>query len=928
MKYIKLKMRILIIFCVILSIIATTYFMLKPKDEFIVNAATDGIGNVYTISYDENNVYIKKINKENVIEWMDSISISEEKLIIDKETLSITPKGRLLVYLYQYNSDTYKKDNEKIYLYSNDGKQKTLVFEDKKDLGVESTISNIQCYNNNLYFFQMDLDGEKFVYNLKSIELSEISNNNVPEPQIITTIKDETVEGINNIIYAGAGNTVYTTHSSEIYKVSQDNKKLKLYPEKDNLDKKISGLSYDLNGNIYFQDINTNGIMSINLENNMLQKVYEDDELKAAGIDYKKLKEIKFESRNKFLATRTWNKSSNNIVCIYENGSVKNLENLKYSFSVIFNKLLYSIFMHLSILGSLILILFILIKLNKDKITINLKQGIVFTTIIIISIIIILITATTKLSNIVNKELIEQIYSISKNKLDIVTAKRIKEINWNYPYGNETYEEIYKNVTSLINDDKIYNSIDNSYMNDPHNAIYTVLYTVKDNKILTGIFDENFLSVPIDYIYSDEDIGKYEKALKEKDYVYTELMDENGEWLALISPIVDEDGKVVALLEVGITKKGFVSNTISNNAKQIAITNTIIGLTMIVIMISVLYYLLMPLKRLKNGVDELLKGNLGVQIQINSNDEVAEISRVFNKMSENLKNDMDKLTNLNEAYYRFVPLKMFELLNRKNILDVRMGDQVKTNISLLSMTTNNFKELSATMDTEEIFTFINKIFSDFVPIIGSNGGVIERYNNSGFISLFPRNFNDAVIDSAIKICEKIKTSNNSILNKVDIGFVINKEDIMLGIVGCEERFGASIVSEYLSIIDSLSIFGNRYGSSILVTENSVDEINNTSFNYRELGYIKYKGKDQIVKLYDFFDGDEYETIVLKKQTKSMFEKAVHLYWKRDFYNARKMFIEVLKNFQDDKASKEYLKLCDQYYKLENGEDVPIYLEIF
>jgi class 3 adenylate cyclase len=233
------------------------------------------------------------------------------------------------------------------------------------------------------------------------------------------------------------------------------------------------------------------------------------------------------------------------------------------------------------------------------------------------------------------------------------------------------------------------------------------------------------------------------------------------------------------------------------------------------------------------------------------------------------------------------------------------------------------------MNTSEIFVFINKIFNILVPIINEQGGVVERYNNSGLISLFPTNLSDSV-KSAIKMREYIRNDKDEKIRNVDLGFVINKEDIMVGIIGCEERFGASVVSDYLTIVESLNEFGKKYGTSILVTENSVAEAEEygESYNYRKLGYIKYKSKDQVIALYDFFDGDDYNIIARKKQTKDIFEQAVKAYYNRDFYNARQMFIQVLKQFQEDKASKEYLRLCDKYYKFKEYENIDIWLDLF
>ena len=89
-----------------------------------------------------------------------------------------------------------------------------------------------------------------------------------------------------------------------------------------------------------------------------------------------------------------------------------------------------------------------------------------------------------------------------------------------------------------------------------------------------------------------------------------------------------------------------------------------------------------------------------------------------------------------------------------------------------------------------------------------------------------------------------------------------------------------------------------------------------------------KNKNEITTVYDYFDGDSNDIINLKKQTKVIFEQGVDYYLSKDFYSARRCFIEVLKEYKNDKASKEYLILCDKYYKMKDVVNVDTYLEIF
>lgn len=931
MKNMKLKTKIYIMSLAVIFLGISIFFINNlHKNDFIIDSACDSMGNMYIMSYGDNDVYIKKVDSNNKILLEKKFPRVEGSIINEFSSLIVTPEGKMMILVSQMDVSTYKTVKEQICLYSNDGKDKKVIFEDTG----EEEIRSINYYDNNVYFFQDSnvIVEDKQLIDVKNIDISSISDGKIPSVKTLKTISYRGDIRICDLLYTKSNEVIFTTENSEIYKVNKENKNTKIYPIGNQKNQGITSFAYDSNDNIYFEDINMNEVVTINVNSLKTQELYNNDELKKIGIDYGTLQNVKFESKEKFYGVQSVNINmvKPNIVSIIDNNKVRRLEDLSYSTKLIFTEICSWIPIVLISIIILVTSILVIKKINKGKSTIIFKQLLILIPIITISIITIFIVSNKTLNAVVDNQLVEEIYKMTKDKIDIINKDKLKNIDWKAPQDNSYYNELLNIVQHLYNNDnKIYNYKNQNNMAITNNHMYSFIYPVKNNQIYTGICNLDYRNIPIQDVYSKADCQKYEKAVIDKQFVYAEVKYSDGEWLALISPILDNNGNVIALMEIGTAKQGFVNNMILGNAKNIAKTNIIIGIIMISSLIIGLYYLLLPLKRLKNAVTALMKGDLGVQVVVNSNDEVAEISEVFNKMSLNLKHDMDKLTRLNDAYHRFVPLRMFEILNKKDILDVNIGDQVKINISLLSLNTNNFKELSAELNTDNIFVFINNIFSMFVPVISKNNGVVERYNNSGLISLYPQSSVEA-IKSAIEIRQKTRLFEDSKLNKVEIGFVINKEDLMIGIIGCEERLGASVISDYLTIVEDLNEFGKKYGSSILVTEACIDELNksNISYNYRKLGYIRYKNKRQVVSVYDFFDGDDYEIIALKKQTKDIFQKAVEYYCNKDFYNARRVFIEVLKQFNDDKASKEYLKLCDKYYRIEDVTNIATYLELF
>lgn len=152
-----------------------------------------------------------------------------------------------------------------------------------------------------------------------------------------------------------------------------------------------------------------------------------------------------------------------------------------------------------------------------------------------------------------------------------------------------------------------------------------------------------------------------------------------------------------------------------------------------------------------------------------------ENARLYANMSE-----------LNAAYQRFVPEEFLKFLNRESIVDVKLGDQVRKEMSVLFSDIRSFTELSEKMTPEENFNFINSYLQRMGPSIRENNGFIDKYIGDAIMALFPRNAEDA-IKASIQMMEGIKLYNKHRNNQgyapISIGIGIHTGELMLGTVG-------------------------------------------------------------------------------------------------------------------------------------------------
>ena len=141
---------------------------------------------------------------------------------------------------------------------------------------------------------------------------------------------------------------------------------------------------------------------------------------------------------------------------------------------------------------------------------------------------------------------------------------------------------------------------------------------------------------------------------------------------------------------------------------------------------------------------------------------------------------------------------------------------------------------------------------------------------------------------------------------------------------------ATAVSAHSDLAKTLRLEGDKYGAHILITHLVYRQIPDFEEHYhaRYLGNIYLSANHTYERVYDVYDGDSEEEFYYKDLTKELFEKGVGLFVARKFYEARLVFVEVLKQHRKDKAAKEYLYRCDRYYKMADEEEKETVIEKF
>ena len=327
-----------------------------------------------------------------------------------------------------------------------------------------------------------------------------------------------------------------------------------------------------------------------------------------------------------------------------------------------------------------------------------------------------------------------------------------------------------------------------------------------------------------------------------------------------------------------------------------------------------------PIKELLQRMAETGKGKMYNFGLVRTNNELGLLTEGYNDMSQKLGDYIHNMSEMAEAYSRFVPKQFLEYLEKDSFVDIKLGDQVQKDMTVLFSDIRSFTEISETMSPKENFDFINYYLGYMEPVIRNNNGFVDKYIGDSIMALFsdsPENAINAAIEMRKKLSQFNQVMDQFGKPAINSGIGIHFGTLMLGIVGGEGRMDGTVISDAVNLASRLEGLTKIYGSSIIISQDTLIKMEKSDlYQYRFLDIVKVKGKKEPSYIFEIIDGDPDDIKELKLQTKDIFAEAINLYKSREFSKAKEGFESIIEVNQKDKAAKTYLKRCKAF--IESG----------
>jgi adenylate cyclase len=258
-----------------------------------------------------------------------------------------------------------------------------------------------------------------------------------------------------------------------------------------------------------------------------------------------------------------------------------------------------------------------------------------------------------------------------------------------------------------------------------------------------------------------------------------------------------------------------------------------------------------PLRALAAHTEVVARGNYGIRLNLDREDEIGQLAISFNRMSEGLA-ERDQVRDLLDK--NLSPEIAAQLMSGGHHLG---GEEME--VTILFVDLRNFTRLSQSMAPPDVLALLNRYFDRMSGIVEIYLGVVDKYMGDAVMALFGApvahpNHADSAMLAALEMKSGLARLNAELETegrpKLAFGIGINTATIIAGNIGSSRRLNYSVLGDGVNIAARLQDLTrmSQYRADILVSAATLAAAKG-QYIVRPLGAAPVRGRDEPVEIF-------------------------------------------------------------------------------
>ena len=298
---------------------------------------------------------------------------------------------------------------------------------------------------------------------------------------------------------------------------------------------------------------------------------------------------------------------------------------------------------------------------------------------------------------------------------------------------------------------------------------------------------------------------------------------------------------------------------------------------------------------------------------------------------QRFKDKADEAMLLTQTFRKFVPKQFVDHFAKHGSSSLELGRADEDELAILFCDIRGFTGLSEKMSPQELMNFLNSYFLRMNDPIHQNGGFIDKFIGDAIMALFDRpsgNNQDKAQDAiraALDLRYAINIYNqhrsNSRYPPINIGIGIHFGPVIIGTVGSDDRMDTTVIGDSVNIAYRLEALAPLYQTDIVVSAKALEIADAAQhFNYRILDWIRVKGRQSAIEIYEIIDHLPASVQRQKLANADLIAKGISCRINQQWSQAMDYFQQALALNPDDTLAQHHITQCLRLQKSELDSD--------
>ncbi|MDD1418268.1 GAF domain-containing protein [Dolichospermum sp. ST_sed1] len=304
-----------------------------------------------------------------------------------------------------------------------------------------------------------------------------------------------------------------------------------------------------------------------------------------------------------------------------------------------------------------------------------------------------------------------------------------------------------------------------------------------------------------------------------------------------------------------------------------------------------------------------------INLSLNSISDVEDENKVCGALV--VMEDISDEKRLKSTMYRYMTQELAEELLKLD--DAKLGGDRKE-VTILFSDIRGYTTLTENMEAEEVVRMLNEYFESMVEAVFKHKGTLDKYIGDAIMAVFGSPLPLAehavmAVQTALEMRDRLIELNilrqSTNLCAIKIGIGINSDTVISGNIGSSKRMEFTAIGDGVNLGSRLESVSKQYGCDIIISDNTY-KICQDSVWARELDYIRVKGRNEPVAIYELIGMRTDHINSAKLELIEHYHKGREYYLKRQFTPALSEFVRALSADNNDKASMLYMTRCQHW----------------